>query len=181
MTVWLIFVFTVHTICVALRDLVPFVLFKKRKKHPWRSVNFSVKLQAEAYNFTNINTPPCVFFTFLKLYKWYQIAQCITYFFVRVAKTSRLFCKGLWDLLLSVHLRAQFLFILVDSLGKLQVDVIVINRISAASICKLFSSEFTLVAILLVNPYTCNQRKYSKLWWVFLLPSQIRGTKLKTI
>ena len=28
-------------ICGALRDLVPFVQFKKREKHPWRSVNFS--------------------------------------------------------------------------------------------------------------------------------------------
>ena len=27
--------------CGALRDLVPFVEFKKREKHPWRSVNFS--------------------------------------------------------------------------------------------------------------------------------------------
>ena len=27
--------------CDALRDLVPFVQFKKRKKHPWRSVNSS--------------------------------------------------------------------------------------------------------------------------------------------
>ena len=49
----------------ALRDLVPFVQFKKREKRPWRSVNFSkvagwntrggvldlVKLQAEACNF----------------------------------------------------------------------------------------------------------------------------------
>ena len=26
-----------------------------------------------------INTPPWVFFTFLKLYKWYQIAQRITF------------------------------------------------------------------------------------------------------
>ena len=25
----------------ALRDLVPFVQFKKREKHPWRSVTFS--------------------------------------------------------------------------------------------------------------------------------------------
>ena len=36
--------------CV-LHDLVPFVQFKKRVKHPWRS-NTLVKLQAEAYNFT---------------------------------------------------------------------------------------------------------------------------------
>ena len=28
-------------ICGALRDLVPFVQFKKREKHPWRSVNFT--------------------------------------------------------------------------------------------------------------------------------------------
>ena len=28
-------------ICDTLRDLVPFVQFKKREKHPWRSVNFS--------------------------------------------------------------------------------------------------------------------------------------------
>ena len=27
-------------ICDALRDLVPFVQFKKREKHPWRSVTF---------------------------------------------------------------------------------------------------------------------------------------------
>ena len=28
-------------ICGALSDLVPFVQFKKREKHPWRSVKFS--------------------------------------------------------------------------------------------------------------------------------------------
>ena len=28
-------------ICGALRDLVPFVQFKKREKHSWRSVSFS--------------------------------------------------------------------------------------------------------------------------------------------
>ena len=28
-------------ICDALRDLVPFVQFENREKHPWRSVNFS--------------------------------------------------------------------------------------------------------------------------------------------
>ena len=47
----------------ALRDLVAFSQFKKREKHPWRSVN----------------TPPWVFFTFFKLYKCYQTAQRITY------------------------------------------------------------------------------------------------------
>ena len=28
-------------ICDVLRNLVPFVQFKKREKHPWSSVNFS--------------------------------------------------------------------------------------------------------------------------------------------
>ena len=37
-----------------------------------------VKLQAEACNFTKSNSPPWVFFTFFKLYKWYQITQRIT-------------------------------------------------------------------------------------------------------
>ena len=32
---------TRNWICGALRDLVPFVKFKKCGKHPWRSVNFS--------------------------------------------------------------------------------------------------------------------------------------------
>ena len=42
-------------ICGALRHLEPFVQFKKREKHPW------------------------VFFTFLKLCTWYQIAQRTIY------------------------------------------------------------------------------------------------------
>ena len=54
-----------NLICGALCDLVPFVQFKKREKHPWRSVNFS------ACNFTKINTPPWEFFMFFKLHKWY--------------------------------------------------------------------------------------------------------------
>ena len=33
----------------------------------------------ETCNFTKTNTPPWLFFTFLKLYKWFQIAQRITY------------------------------------------------------------------------------------------------------
>ena len=40
--------------CDALRDLVPFAPFKKHKKHLWRSVTFSTK----------INTPAWVFLTF---------------------------------------------------------------------------------------------------------------------
>ena len=37
-----------------------------------------VKLQAEASNFTKINTHPWVLFTFFKFYKWYQIEQRTT-------------------------------------------------------------------------------------------------------
>ena len=38
-----------------------------------------VKLQAKASNFTESNTPLCVFFTFLKLCKWHQIEQSNTF------------------------------------------------------------------------------------------------------
>ena len=44
-------------VCDALRDSVPFLQFKKREKHPWRSVTFN----------------------FMKLSKWYQN---ITYVFI---------------------------------------------------------------------------------------------------
>ena len=47
-----LYLLLIHKWC--LRDLVPFVQFKKREKHPWRSVTFS--------NFTESNTPPWVFF-----------------------------------------------------------------------------------------------------------------------
>ena len=55
-----------NKICDVLRNLVPFVQFKKRKKHPWRSVvTFSLLL---ACNLTKSSTPPWAFFTFFKLY-----------------------------------------------------------------------------------------------------------------
>ena len=47
------------------RDVLPFVQFKKREKHPWRSVYFSV------FYFW-------LFSRFLN-YKWYQIAQSTSY------------------------------------------------------------------------------------------------------
>ena len=49
--------------CGALFDLVPFVQFKKREKHPWRSVTSS-KVAGFSLQLTKSNTPPCVFFTF---------------------------------------------------------------------------------------------------------------------
>ena len=48
--------------CVALRDLAPFVKFKKTEKHPWRNVP---KLHNLKYNFIKSNTSPCVFSRFL--------------------------------------------------------------------------------------------------------------------
>ena len=51
----------------------------KNVKNTHVRVLLFVKLQAEACNFTESNTPPWVFFTFLKLYKWYRIAQSIKY------------------------------------------------------------------------------------------------------
>ena len=69
-----------HWICDVSRDLVPFVQFKKRRNF-LRGVLLLVKLQALARNYTKSNTPLWVFFTFLKFYKRYQIAQRITYYF----------------------------------------------------------------------------------------------------
>ena len=61
------------TICPSifdvLRNVVPFVQLKNVK-----NTHGGVLLLV-----TKSNTPPSGFFTFLKLYKWYQIAQRITY------------------------------------------------------------------------------------------------------
>ena len=43
-----------YNMCDSLRDLVPFLQFKKCEKHPWRSVTFSAKS----------DTPLWVFFIF---------------------------------------------------------------------------------------------------------------------
>ena len=51
----------------------------KNMKNSRRWVLLLEKLQALACNFTKSNTPPWLFFMFLKLYKWYQIAQHISY------------------------------------------------------------------------------------------------------
>ena len=48
----------------------------KQREFDWKTKSF--EMCDAACNFTKINTPPSVFFTFFKLYKWYQIAQHIT-------------------------------------------------------------------------------------------------------
>ena len=56
------------SVCDALRDLAPFVQFKKRE-NTHGEVLLLVKLQALA--FTRSNAASRVFFTFLKLGTWY--------------------------------------------------------------------------------------------------------------
>ena len=51
----------------------------KNVKNTHGGVLLLAKLQASTRNFTKNNTSPWVFFTFFKLYKWYQIAQRTTY------------------------------------------------------------------------------------------------------
>ena len=53
--------------------------FKNVKKYPWRSVTFIKVAGFYPATLLKSNIPPWVFFTFLKLYKWYQIAQRIIY------------------------------------------------------------------------------------------------------
>ena len=65
----------------ALCDLVSIVQFKKSEKTPMEECYFYV---------TKSNTPPWAFFMFLKLYKWYQIAQSIAYLFGRTTITATL-------------------------------------------------------------------------------------------
>ena len=57
-------------ICDILHDWCHHLRNSKNVKNTDGGMSLLVKLQG--------NIPPWVFFTFLKLYKWYQIAQCIT-------------------------------------------------------------------------------------------------------
>ena len=58
-----------HTICTTC----------KKVPSTYGGVLLSVKLKAKACNFTKSNIAPWVFFTIFKFYKWYQIAQSVTY------------------------------------------------------------------------------------------------------
>ena len=53
-------------------------LYKIKKVKSTHGGVILLQLQTESRNFTKSNTRPWIFFTFLKLYKWYQIAQSIT-------------------------------------------------------------------------------------------------------
>ena len=67
--------FKVIQICDTLRDLVPFVQFKKREN-----------THGGVLPLKKLQTPPCVFLVFIKLHKWYQITQSVS--FVSKKKTG---------------------------------------------------------------------------------------------
>ena len=62
--VLLVFILPDFVLCLwhsgALRDLVVFAQFKKREKHPRRSVNFSKVADTDHYNKINIPCPFCL-------------------------------------------------------------------------------------------------------------------------
>ena len=60
----------------------------KNVKNTHGGVFLLVKLQASVCNFTKINTPSWVFFTFFKLHKYYQIAQRITFIIWSICQTK---------------------------------------------------------------------------------------------
>ena len=68
----------------ALHNMVPFIYNLKNVKNTHGGVLLLVSLQTSSSNFTKSNTPPWVFFTFLKLYKRYQIAQSISIVWLKV-------------------------------------------------------------------------------------------------
>ena len=85
-------------ICDALGDLVPFVRFKKREKHSWRSVNFSKLAETNCH-------------------KWWQIAQSVSYFLESVYRkicffqvTFQLF-SHLWQGLIFKELLGQVTYL----------------------------------------------------------------------
>ena len=73
-----------RTTCDALREWY-YLYNLKNVKNTHAGVLILVKLQNSACNFTKINTPPRMLFTFFKLYKWYQITQRTTYVKVKIA------------------------------------------------------------------------------------------------
>ena len=68
-------------LCDALRDLVPFVQFKNPGIHPWRSVTFIKIAGFQPATLLKVTLHYGCFprVKFVKLCKWYQIVQNITY------------------------------------------------------------------------------------------------------
>ena len=57
-------------------------------KNTHRRVLLYVKMQVKPDNFSESNTSPWVFIAFFKLYKWYQIAQNISYYTAHFKNSS---------------------------------------------------------------------------------------------
>ena len=66
----------------------------------------------QACNFTKINTPSWVFFTFFKLYKWYQIVQHIT-------NIIHHFCCGESKLFENVPKFQNIMFLIVELISNI--------------------------------------------------------------
>ena len=92
----------------------------KNMKNTYGGVLILVKLQAEACDFTKINTPPWVFFKFFKSYKWYKIAQRTT------------FCFDVWNSF--EHVLRYFI---IDNIIFQRVDVYVNEPIEVDELIKL--------------------------------------------
>ena len=69
--------FPIYTImwCFARFGIICTIL--KTWKTPMEECHFWWSCRVKACNFTKSNTPPCMFFKFSKLYKWYRIAPRI--------------------------------------------------------------------------------------------------------
>ena len=89
--------------CVARFNTMCTIL--KNVKNTHGGVLLLAKLQAKACNFTKSNTPSWVFFTFFKLYEWYQIAQSTTYWKFSWEK-ERLVQKN-WNFLFTLYWNMQ--------------------------------------------------------------------------
>ena len=111
-------------------------------------------------NFDKSSTPPWVFFTFFKLYKWYQIAQRIT--IVMHYKSLSLnykrkqswvfskefFCNFTKQLFLRTSMKECFLLYLITSfISRYQLlmaerNISKVNKIDNWKICEIISSEW---------------------------------------
>ena len=63
-----------------MRCAIWYLLYNLKNMKKPEECYFYLSLQVSTSNFTKNNTPPWVLFTFLELYKWYQIAQSVSYY-----------------------------------------------------------------------------------------------------
>ena len=91
----------------------------KNEKSTHGGLLYLIKLQAKVCNSTKSNTPPLVFFTFLKLYKCYQIAQSISYFIIVHNVSGLWLAEGTWIFDKSSNMKnCQFLSLLRERISR---------------------------------------------------------------